>query len=392
MSHSKTRIAIRGAYGCGNFGDDALLVAAREMIRRANVPPPLVLPCGDGQYVKRLVPDSTVLPRGNCPDGRVDILIYGGGTQFYSFPLTGRPQSLLLRMFRNMLHPVLLSQKMLRMVVTGKKSPQYVGGHCANVAIGIGLGPFVENCSSIKKRKNLFSRMEYVAVRDTASYDICRAWGVDNVLLRSDLCYLTGVWSPDLANPTPPSSAAVRRIGVIPRDWPHTTEGNAYVESLLDGVAELRQEGRTVDFILFARSADTVWAKRLKAKGEHVRVWDPANENVESFLESLSGYDAFITARYHGAVFASILGKPVICIEIEQKLQLISDLLGQGARLWASPFDRRCLVNHVSDIEENYAAAVRALDRVVKVQAKLADQMAGELKALLCGGGLLPET
>ena len=120
----------------------------------------------------------------------------------------------------------------------------------------------------------------------------------------------------------------LNRIGVIVRDWGHNHEGNSYTEPLFRTIDSLRREGKTVEFISFSATSDGEWIKRLKDRNEFITVWNPESESISSFLGFLSKYDLFITARYHGAVFASILRKPTVAIEIEKKLALVSDLLG----------------------------------------------------------------
>jgi len=134
-----------------------------------------------------------------------------------------------------------------------------------------------------------------------------------------------------------------------------------------------------VQFISFAKT-DKKWLELLEAKSEDIRVWDPEHDDIKSFLEYLSEFDVFLTARDHGAVFASILGKPVVCIGIEEKLCLIAELLGAGARLWEYPFQPSRCEELISDFDYGYTAAVRHLKEVVQEQGKLVVNMVKELE------------
>ena len=51
---------------------------------------------------------------------------------------------------------------------------------------------------------------------------------------------------------------------------------------------------------------------------------DPNNDNINDFIAKHYNFDLVITARFHGAVFASLIGKPFITIGIEPKLEMIS--------------------------------------------------------------------
>ena len=380
--HNKTNeqtriIAIKGAYGHGNFGDDALMVAVYEIAKRVFDSESFIFICKDANYISKILPAAKVVPQNNMSAKSADVLIYGGGTQFFSFPLTSKRGILSLfgRIARNVRRPFKLGQKMVQKMTEFKVTES----NRRVIAIGIGLGPFHENCSSMRKTKVLFSCMDYIAVRDYYSYDLCKQWGLQNVSLRADLCYLPGFFKlglPELSGDN--TKSEILKIGVIPRDWQHTTEGGGYANSLFQAVRELRTAGKKVEFILFAN--DLEWAKRLKDKDEQFIAWNPEKHSISEFIKILYGYDTFITARYHGAVFASLIGKPVVSIEVEQKLRFVSDLFGVGARLWTYPFSASECLRHISDLESNFSLAVQSLAYLVKKQGSLVEKMIDEYR------------
>jgi polysaccharide pyruvyl transferase WcaK-like protein len=382
--HNKTneqikRIAIKGAYGCGNFGDDALMVAVYEITKRLFDTESVIFICRDANYISKILPVAKVAQQDNMIAKPADVLVYGGGTQFCSFSLAAKRGILSLfgRIARNVRRPFQLGLKVLyKMTETIVTAPNQ-----RVIAIGIGLGPFNENCRSMRNTKELFSCMEYIAVRDIYSYELCMEWGCNNVSLRSDLCYLPSLWNTCMSNMQLGNKKdKIRRIGVIIRDWSHTNEGDSYAAPLFQVVEELRSIGKEVNFISFANRYDSNWDSRLRDRNEQSISWDPEKYSISEFLELLSNFDAFITVRYHGAVFASILGKPVVCIEVEQKLRLVSDLFGAGARLWTYPFSASECLRHISDLEDDYSVAVECLVRVVKEQGSLVEKMIDEYR------------
>lgn len=380
--HSKLKeqtktIVIKGAYGCGNFGDDALMLAAYEIVKRSFDSESIIFVCRDSDYIQKIIPDAKIFPQNSMEVKNADIIVYGGGTQFYSFPLTSKRgvRILFSRIMRNAIRPIRLGQKVFRKIT----KTSLLSSNSRGVAIGIGIGPFVENCKYMHRIKELFTCMDYVAVRDCDSYDLCKQWGLHNVSLRADLCYLPGLWKVDASELSRDNTKReMRKIGVIPRDWPHTVEGDSYAEPLFQVVQELRTAGKKVEFISFASRSDIEWAKRLKDKDEQFKTWNSEKCTISEFMELLFGYDAFITARYHGAVFASILGKPVVCIEVEQKLRLVSELFGDGARLWTYPFSASECLRHISNLEGDYSEALQCLSRVVKESGALVEKMIDE--------------
>jgi len=380
MNRSIRRIVIKGGYGLGNFGDDALMVAVYEIVARIFDPKFIELKCHNVGYIQRLIPGVKAVALNNERHKKVDLLIYGGGTQFYSFPLTnvGNVPSFNV-VWRNLKKPIHAGTKIVRKV--RRLTSQNINARKI-IALGIGLGPFVKNSTRLRECYKIIRQMEYVAVRDTHSYELCEKWGCNNLSLRSDLCYLPNLWTVHKQNLHQRSSMGIiRRIGIIPRDWPHTYEGDSYTFPLFQVVDELRSVGKKVEFILFARS-DHNWSERLKNRGEQYITWNPENSTITEFIEQLASYDAFITARYHGAVFASILGKPVICIEIEQKLRLLSDLLGHGSRLWSYPFDASLCLKYILDLERDHYRSLESLNQMVQKQGALAKIIVDELGVL----------
>ncbi len=378
MNQSLRTVAIKGGYGLGNFGDDALMVAAYEIAKRVFGSQSIVLLCHDASYIQRLIPGAKVVSISVA-----DILLYGGGTQFYSFQLSkaGRigPFS---KIVRNLKKPDHLVQKMYHKL---RQALVHLEFSPKQVAIGIGLGPFVENSHELSRAKKLFTRMDFVTTRDIYSYNLCKTWGTNNLSLCSDLCYLPDLWKACLSNCSTGTTSSIKKVGVIVRDWPHSYEGQIYAAPLFKVVSELRRGGKKVGFICFSKRNDSGWIKRLEDKHEYVTVWNPERDSISSFLGLLSGYDVFITARYHGAVFASIIAKPTVCIEIEQKLALVSELLGDGARLWTYPFKATDCMKHIEELERKYSMAVRFLDEVVETQSKLAGKMVNDIELFIRG-------
>ena len=114
-------------------------------------------------------------------------------------------------------------------------------------------------------------------------------------------------------------------------------------------------------------------------------MWNPYRDRIESFLGFLSSYDLFVTARYHGAIFASILRKPVVAIEIENKLALVSELLKVGSRLWAYPFHAEQCLEHIAEFDRHYSRSVACLDNVVEEQMYLAGRMVDDFVTFIQG-------
>lgn len=372
-------IALRGGYGFGNFGDDALMVAAYEIVRRVFPDQSLILKCSQSSYVRNIIPELTVMTPNDGILSPEDISVFGGGTQFFSFPLSNisNKPSIFKRFLKSVRSPRKLGVQLHRKICESLffKTRGIVAG------IGLGFGPFEKNSIEEQVTQSLIRKMCYLSVRDKSSYELCQKWGCSIAVLRSDLCYLPNLWKVhkhDIHSVV--SHKHIRKVGVIIRDWPHTHEGDSYDNPLFKVVKILRSTNKQVVFISFALQTDREWVKKLNILNEPLVGWRPEIESIESFLKHLVSYDAFITTRYHGAVFGSILGKPVVCVEIEPKLQLVAELLKGGAQLWRYPFEVEECVQHIENLDNNYACSVKQLEDIVRSQSVLANRIIEEMR------------
>ena len=90
----------------------------------------------------------------------------------------------------------------------------------------------------------------------------------------------------------------------------------------------------------------------------------------------MAEFDSLISARYHGAIFGAILGKPVICIDIEPKLRLVSEFL--AGLLWPQPFDEEECLSLIRRVFGEYGNLRGATAEAVDHQRQLACTMVDE--------------
>jgi polysaccharide pyruvyl transferase WcaK-like protein len=197
--------------------------------------------------------------------------------------------------------------------------------------------------------------MDLLFVRDEISLSYCRDWECDNVNEGADICY-----SRFLNYQAPVGIGAGngqinkqrKRIGVIVRDWKHNEEGNGFRQTLLDIVDSPEYAGYEFTFIIFSDLQDLQWKGIINERKYALLKWDPFNNHINDFLDTLNGFDGFITARYHGGVFASLLNKPAVCIAIEPKLSILSEQI-KGFRLWDKPFRTEDLKEAIRVFDDN---------------------------------------
>lgn len=352
------KIVIKGGYGLTNFGDDALMYVLASKLRPYFKDDEVAFACYDNEYNQKLSHGFCIEPVQYFKAIETDLLLFGGGTQFYSF----LPERSKTRKILSMLKQFLKSPK-------GFMFSRQSVGYKHMAAIGIGVGPFLENADLTPEinAKQLFSEMSYIAVRDTESYKEMCKWNLSEAKLYSDICYLSDV---KISN----KRTSIQRIGIIVRDWIHTIEGRAYYDKIIPLVGELEKKGYEVTLIMFAKQPDAYWNSK---KSDFIRVleWNPDSATIEEFIEQLTSFDLFVTARYHGAVFAGLLNIPFVSIVVEQKLALISDTYKDCSKKWEYPFNTDDCLNSISEIDTNYIATQKQIYQTTQLQKEKANQM-----------------
>jgi polysaccharide pyruvyl transferase WcaK-like protein len=347
----KKRVVLVGGYGHRNLGDDALMLASFSILSRYTNPNEITIivrkPAVDYKYVERFVPGCDVVGISCGQRIECDKLVYGGGTMYRAFPgVKGKSSS---KVARALAACACRPRRVIRRLLDGRASLPVYPLISANrsFALGIGLGPFMNGCRGIAAAQQALSRCEYVSVRDSLSEIICHQWGMRNVVCRADLCFCRALWSNGFLSQVSPRRRA-RHVGVVVREWKHSDIGAAYRLPLCRAVNRLRKMGYNVKYVFFQDEPN--WRRRLARTGDSVLAYSPDSTTVEQFVDKLRQFDLIITARAHGAIFASILGIPAVCIEIEPKLKHICIRLHGGSQIWPPPFDENALVAVVRDM------------------------------------------
>ncbi|SDM67851.1 polysaccharide pyruvyl transferase family protein [Siphonobacter aquaeclarae] len=338
-------ILVRGAYGESNFGDDALMCVLESFFIRNGLTSQLTFTSTiDAEYCNSLLSASTYVNLVDVRMQEVDLLVYGGGTQFFTF---GKKESKLARAvsrIRSMEYKDIL-KKIANKLNAGS------GFKSEKAAVGIGLGPFKFSDERLDGYKALAREFDFMAVRDEVSYGYCQDWGVENALLGADICFSDYLDLSTINLKAP--ARAKKKIGVIVRDWIHEKEGSMYYTPLMN-VVDAQHDQYEFVYIVFAPDRDPEWMKQLQKVKQEVVVWTPEKDTIENFTQFMAGFDGFITARYHGAVFASLLNKPTICVEIEPKLKILTQQVPEFL-LWNKPFGEKELAQSLSYFEkENF--------------------------------------
>ena len=75
-----------------------------------------------------------------------------------------------------------------------------------------------------------------------------------------------------------------------------------------------------------------------------------------------------------------MLGKLIVSIGVEEKLRLVSELMGAGARFWEYPFETSECLKHNGEFGHYYSGAIDHIMEVVREQGELATKMVEKLE------------
>jgi polysaccharide pyruvyl transferase WcaK-like protein len=329
-------IVVKGAYGEANFGDDALMCTIENFFLTNDLSVNVDFCGSSSDYCQRLLRKSGYLDVNENKKTAADVLIYGGGTQFFLFD--SNKGGFYLKFFWKLLteDPGLLIKK-----VRSKFSRKQPVPAKKSVGLGLGLGPFNPENDRIEYVKSLVKQMDMLFVRDNTSLSYCKDWGYDDVNEGADICFsrFLNYKKAVRNNGTDVHKEQKRKkIGVIVRDWHYENGGNGYQKTLLEMIEEQKKNPKyEFTFIIFSALRDVNWKRIVSERNYPYLEWDPFNSQIDDFMDTLNGFDGFVTARYHGGVFASVLDKPAVCIAIEPKLSILVDQI-KGFRLWDKPF------------------------------------------------------
>ncbi|WP_020084650.1 polysaccharide pyruvyl transferase family protein [Hyphomicrobium zavarzinii] len=310
---SARTILLRGNYAEGNFGDDALAIAAQRLLA-----PHAVQIATDVELAYR---DRRLdgLRRRGAHEERFDTIVYGGGTQFFSFkhdpPAALAP--LAQRVLRKLTRPLSLIDSYRA------RRRHWIEFRTPRLGIGIGVGPFPVGSPAEAAAASLLKGMALVWVRDDASMAFCERHGVETALRSADLCFSSAFAEATHKLPSAPERTDGRKqVGVILRDW--KAWDDAYFEAAIEAARRLRDQGVEPTFFSLA-SSDTRFLAALSRSGEPVTAWRCEAGAFETFWHALAQMDLVVTARFHGAVFAVLGETPFLAIGIEPKLELVRD-------------------------------------------------------------------
>ncbi|MEQ3443405.1 polysaccharide pyruvyl transferase family protein [Pseudoalteromonas sp. BZP1] len=330
----KYDFVVKGAYGTGNFGDDALFEVIYSQLPKGSR---VAIIARNSGYLNKNYPLVDVFHPNDVIDIECDYYIYGGGTQFYLFPSSN---SLLFKIKYHFINPTYLINKLLN---RGLRI-----NYTKKIGIGLGLGPFyTENTPKFVRIIRELKAFESLSVRDQKSFDFCLKHQINGVQLNTDLCFIKKL----------PIIERGEKSAVILRDWIHDDIGRKHFPAIKE---YLIQNKDVTDLVLFAH--DKEWIDFALEHDIELLKWEPKTDSSNQFIEKISKYKFFISSRFHGVVYGTLLGIPAIAIEIEPKLRIGASL--NTGLIWQGSFELSDLYTKVEHLNKHYSEYLSQLNTI----------------------------
>lgn len=321
-----SRAALVGFYGMLNFGDDLFRVVVdqqldpvrRQQLRVAG--PPL-----SGTTTRSVGPSFLT-----HSVGRIDWLGSVSRTGVGISAMLGRPT-------------IVLGGGSVLTSVTGVRRVQQLISRFSRhrfIGLGVSLGPFPDRESRTRVTR-LLSRFSYLSLRDRRSYERAEAIEAGCPFeLSGDLAAL---YQPPEG--TTKRYASHRVLGVVVCNTPRLTPH--HYAQMAAGIAAYvrRQDGELSVSMLSLNNHPRYGDDGLMASIRAILEKESINCEERRYVDigvantwhALSGLDAVLSVRLHGAIPAYLSGVPFVLVEYQSKCRDFLDDIGQPSGLRLAP-------------------------------------------------------
>jgi len=303
------KVLIKGAYGTKNFGDDLLMIISHDIMKNHNFEVHLLAP--KMRYIQKLIPNAKI----NCNNDnkKYDLLLYGGGTQFFHFEKGVNKNKVKLVKCIEKLVSLFFSPSRIKGAILRRirknidiKNKAY---------LGVGLGPF-NNYAVQKNILENFLNSKFIAVRDEKSKNYLENTGI-KAILGSDLCF-----SSFFSKILKVQNANIEKVqlGIILRDWDKSESGVVSESQIKKLIAAIEKKNMSYRFLFFSEIHDKKWIRFCVKNNFRYIVWDPDEMSINHFMGVVHACKHIVSSRYHGLVLASLHNIPFTCLSIEDKI------------------------------------------------------------------------
>lgn len=321
MLNPNNKILLFGFYGRGNSGDDAMLYGIVKYLAETTCAD-IVIPSDISPVLPAVRNRVVLIPRNIVSILRAaitsDHLLIGGGSLFHT-----KGERLKFKIM------------VTRILFLGLFAKLF-GNRVAFISAGI--GPF-ENLYGKLIFKLMLPCADFINVRDSRSALLLREAGYPETKysLTADFAYSIDSVSFSYSHTDPVRVA----FNLLPyyTEYLQRADNEIIVDNIAGVIRRLLSENiaGSIDLVCFNNEADPVSGDiflltELKSRinSDRVRLV-PYSIDPTSLLRELAGLRLFVTMRYHGIVYASIVGVPCIAVNYHPKCEMLVSELGKEA-------------------------------------------------------------
>ena len=309
-----SNIVISGYYGFGNAGDEAMLCAIIDAIRKEEADAHITVISGNPKETSKkhnINAVGTFSALGILKAiANSDLVISGGGS--------------LLQDATSIRNTYYYLSIMALAKLLGKKVMLYSQG----------IGPL--NRSSTRRAVGFVLRfVDTITVRDSISKDELESLGIEDVEVTADAVLAMQPTELSIGahilegypSKLPATNEQRKRIGVAVRSWKEDTE---YREALANVLSRLQEQDNVeIIFIPMSHPEDTKEAKIIASYMPNGAIVLEGPFSTEQQVSLSGNVDLMIGIRLHALVFSSLMGKPVIGISYDPKITSFLHMIGQ---------------------------------------------------------------
>lgn len=353
------RLVISGYYGLDNAGDEAVLAAIVQAVRRRDPNGRLTVLSADPEHTRRVhgveAIRRTDLRAVAAELGRADLLISGGGS-------------------------------LLQDVTSLRSLLYYLGVMALAWLRGVPVFFYAQGIGPLRRPLSrwLVARAARgaagVTVRDAASAELLRRIGVQRpVRVTADPVFaLSGSGAPRTVEERVPEKRPV--FGFAFRPWPGQAR---WLPEVAQAAAELvRRYGAEVRWLAFHPERDSGVVRALQEACPEPTVAVPPVSSPHEVFAQVAACDVVVAARLHALIMGAAAGRPVVGVSYDPKVDAVLETLGLAPAGTLPGVSAGALVSAAAEAWERREAVAAALAPRVAELRRLAESTA-EL-ALAC--------
>ena len=185
------------------------------------------------------------------------------------------------------------------------------------VLLGNGIGP-LRGKLFIKLTMRILSSLDAIVLRDEESYNYLKSYNLENIYLGNDLAFTLDVDKS--------IKEEQRKIVINLRKWFYNDE---FISTIKKFIEYLSDKGYQVVLLPFQRGNDDVILKSIEKDLNSSNVIFIDGNDYNKIMNEIASCKLFIGMRLHGLIFSSIFNKPFIGLSYDPKVSIFAKKVGQ---------------------------------------------------------------